>query len=400
VTLALGTHTWTLASQTYEGSLIVGRYAGNNAGLTISNGMLASHDVVIAEQAGATGTLTVGASGVLSVTGDVYIGGTFIAPGGTGTLNLNASSTTSVSGTVKVFPAGTLKLAAGTFSAGAIDLAGGTINATSAATLAMPLNASAGGGLITTGSGIILNGAFSSADNVSLTKNGASTFTINGAQAHGLNTTLTVSAGTLAMNTNAGGAGGAAPNLAIVANSTTNFGATQNLRALTVGPAVTATLSPNGGKTIKTGSLSMNATAKLNLNDNDLTVDYIGGPSPIGSWTGTTYTGITGLIKSGRNGGSWNGNGIFTGSASGSLTSLGVAEASQAKNLSAGQTALFSGQTVDATGVLVMYTYGGDANLDGKINVDDYGKDRHQRQPRHARLVQRGFQLRRQDQRR
>ena len=28
---------------------------------------------------------------------------------------------------------------------------------------------------------------------------------------------------------------------------------------------------------------------------------------------------------------------------------------------------------VAAADVLVMYTYGGDANLDGKINVDDYG---------------------------
>src|SRR6185295_12974731 len=33
----------------------------------------------------------------------------------------------------------------------------------------------------------------------------------------------------------------------------------------------------------------------------------------------------------------------------------------------------FAGISVSASDVLVMYTYGGDANLDGKINVDDYG---------------------------
>src|SRR6185295_13336067 len=33
----------------------------------------------------------------------------------------------------------------------------------------------------------------------------------------------------------------------------------------------------------------------------------------------------------------------------------------------------FAGISVSASEVLVMYTYGGDANLDGKINVDDYG---------------------------
>src|SRR5206468_3191985 len=36
-------------------------------------------------------------------------------------------------------------------------------------------------------------------------------------------------------------------------------------------------------------------------------------------------------------------------------------------------TAVFAGQTVTGSDTLVMYTYGGDANLDGKINVDDYG---------------------------
>src|SRR5205807_9221447 len=37
-------------------------------------------------------------------------------------------------------------------------------------------------------------------------------------------------------------------------------------------------------------------------------------------------------------------------------------------------TAVWAGQTVTGSDALVMYTYGGDANLDGKINVDDYGR--------------------------
>jgi len=37
-------------------------------------------------------------------------------------------------------------------------------------------------------------------------------------------------------------------------------------------------------------------------------------------------------------------------------------------------TAVWGGQTVTGSQTLVMYTYGGDANLDGKINVDDYGR--------------------------
>jgi ELWxxDGT repeat protein len=93
-----------------------------------------------------------------------------------------------------------------------------------------------------------------------------------------------------------------------------------------------------------------------------------------GTWNGSAYTGITGLVASGRNGGTWDGNGITTSAASGSLTGLGVASAADALHLSGNQTGVFDGQTVHATDTLVMYTYIGDANLDGKLNVDDYGR--------------------------
>ena len=36
-------------------------------------------------------------------------------------------------------------------------------------------------------------------------------------------------------------------------------------------------------------------------------------------------------------------------------------------------TAVWSGHTVTGSDALVMYTYGGDATLDGQINIDDYG---------------------------
>ena len=68
-------------------------------------------------------------------------------------------------------------------------------------------------------------------------------------------------------------------------------------------------LTSGGGKTIKTAALFLAATAKLNLSDNDLIADY-SGASPIGTLSGSTYTGITGLIQTGRNGGTWNGYGI------------------------------------------------------------------------------------------
>src|SRR5205823_10775046 len=49
-----------------------------------------------------------------------------------------------------------------------------------------------------------------------------------------------------------------------------------------------------------------------------------------------------------------------------------IAEAGQVKGVAAGATAVWGGQTVTGSDTLIMYTYGGDANLDGRINVDDY----------------------------
>ena len=52
-----------------------------------------------------------------------------------------------------------------------------------------------------------------------------------------------------------------------------------------------------------------------------------------------------------------------------------MATAQQVKGLAnPTDTALFAGQTIDGTTVLVKSTYGGDANLDGKVDVSDYGR--------------------------
>src|SRR5207237_1966021 len=84
------------------------------------------------------------------------------------------------------------------------------------------------------------------------------------------------------------------------------------------------------------------------------------------------------LIQLGRNGGDWSGtSGIVTSqtfATTSTFTSIGVAKGSEAKGVAATATAVWAGQTVTGSDTLVMYTYGGDANLDGKINVDDYGR--------------------------
>jgi fibronectin-binding autotransporter adhesin len=117
-------------------------------------------------------------------------------------------------------------------------------------------------------------------------------------------------------------------------------------------------------------------SAQLDISDNHL-IDHSTGVGTLG--TGNTYSGITGLIQSGRTtANTWTGNGIVTSqtlATTGTLTGIGVASAQQVKGLAnPGDTAVWAGQTVTGSDTLVMYTYGGDANLDGKLNVDDYGR--------------------------
>jgi hypothetical protein len=103
---------------------------------------------------------------------------------------------------------------------------------------------------------------------------------------------------------------------------------------------------------------------KLDLTDNRLITT-----SPAGTWNGSAYSDVTGLLASGRNTGNWDGSGIVTSVASGEFTSLAIARAS---DIGISATAVWAGQTVSSTDTLVRYTYGGDANLDGKLNILDY----------------------------
>jgi autotransporter-associated beta strand protein len=151
-------------------------------------------------------------------------------------------------------------------------------------------------------------------------------------------------------------------------------------QSLTTSPLITlqnsavVELSPtgNGTSVLQTVGIVLGASNKIDVQNNKLVT-----ADPVGSWNGSTYTDVAGLIRSGRNGGGWTGSGIVTSQSSatgGNFTSIGIATAAQVKGISATDTTLWAGQTVSGSDTLVMYTYGGDANLDGKINVDDYGR--------------------------
>jgi co-chaperonin GroES (HSP10) len=162
-------------------------------------------------------------------------------------------------------------------------------------------------------------------------------------------------------------AGNAGAELTVNVAANVNFKVSQQLAGLSVSSGGLAAIDAGGTRIVKTSSLGVTGTGKLDVRDNKLAV--VAGD--IGTWNGSSYTGITGLIASGRGDGSWNGNGIVTtmSDATTSLrTTLAIALAEETPH--AGGT--FMGVSVNAGDVLVMYTWGGDADLNGELNGDDY----------------------------
>jgi hypothetical protein len=102
------------------------------------------------------------------------------------------------------------------------------------------------------------------------------------------------------------------------------------------------------------------STAKLDLTNNAMAIAY--GDSPAVS----PLVATTALLASGYNAGTQTGPGIVSSSAAADSThAIGIVEASDL----ATTPAVFG--TVDATTVLLRYTFKGDANIDGAVNFAD-----------------------------
>ena len=168
----------------------------------------------------------------------------------------------------------------------------------------------------------------------------------------------------------------AATSLVRINGASVTVASSVTVSELTLNNGATLTVAPNGSRVVRTSGLFVDYWySTLNLNDNDMIIDYTAGGgniSPMLGWNGSGYAGVAGMVGYGV---LWGGTGLVSKSpdALAGLTTLGVGEASNILGLTGAQTGLFSGQTVDATTVLVKYTYAGDANLDGAIDGGDFG---------------------------
>jgi hypothetical protein len=101
------------------------------------------------------------------------------------------------------------------------------------------------------------------------------------------------------------------------------------------------------------------ADGKLNLKNNDLVIGT------------ATLADVKAKIVSGYNNGAWNGVGIMSDMMSGADSDKALGYAAGNDPVIAALGGILSGQTFDTSSVIVKYTYDGDANLDGKVDISD-----------------------------
>ena len=139
---------------------------------------------------------------------------------------------------------------------------------------------------------------------------------------------------------------------------------------MTIQTTASVDVAAGANKVIKTGTLSITGTGKLDLADNKLITNTAAGTA-----TGGVYNGVQGDVQRASNFGAWDSAGLTTSmpDALAGLTTIGVATGEQVRGLGATDTDTFAGQTITGASTIAMYTYAGDANLDGTIDGGDYG---------------------------
>lgn len=195
------------------------------------------------------------------------------------------------------------------------------------------------------------------------------------------NTTLQISAGAMlkvsdpvtiyaGRSLNVTGAGSVVyeSTVTLLNNSQLMMAGSQQMASLTVGSGAVATVSTSGGaNVVRANALSVSsAGGKLDLADNKMIITG----DDAGSFSEGAYTGISGLVQSGRNGGNWDGAGIVTSELAAQLANQ-LTTIAVASNADLGK-ATFGGLPASSDDVLVMYTFTGDADLSGRIDADDY----------------------------
>jgi autotransporter-associated beta strand protein len=355
-------NTYTGGTTINAGTLQIGNggTVGSITGNVTDNGVLAfnrSNSVTFAGIVSGSGSLTKLGAATLTLTAtNTYSGGTTITAG---TLQIGSGSTTgSITGNVTDNAALTFNRSDSISFGGAIS-GSGSLTKLGAGTLTLTgSNSYAGGTTITAGTLQVGNGGTTGSITGNVTDNAALSFNRSdsisfGGTISGSGSVTKLGAGTLtlsAANSFTGGTTVSAGTL-VLANADATAGGSINVANGALGQA-----QAGMPKAVTVSTLNTNTSGKFDATNHSMVVK------------GMADTAVRTLLQAGYNGGAWNGATGIVSSSVDSETSVGYATQAQV-----GVTA-FKGVTGLVAGdVLVKYTYAGDANLDGKVDIGDLG---------------------------
>jgi hypothetical protein len=167
-----------------------------------------------------------------------------------------------------------------------------------------------------------------------------------------------------------GGAVSYESNVTLQTGASLAVGSSSSMHALSLAADSLTTLTSHTGGTAKVlqvdtlslGGSTDNWAGTLDLTNNDLVIRH------------GALADVANQLKAGYNAGGWNGPAGIVSSAARADSSHALAYASAATifGLTGSATATFDGQAVDASSLLVKYTWFGDANFDGTLDADDF----------------------------
>lgn len=153
-----------------------------------------------------------------------------------------------------------------------------------------------------------------------------------------------------------------------VANAVVSLGVSQRFAGVRLESAARVLLAPNGTRALYAASLNLAADAFLDLADNALVIDAAPADRQ------ALLQALTQLVRSARQpvgAPAWSGKGITSQTAA-TRTGTGLSIVSNDAGSGALLRNQLNGFALDANSIIVRYGYQADANLDGRVDIDDY----------------------------
>jgi fibronectin-binding autotransporter adhesin len=285
---------------------------------------------------GGTGTTTVN-GGTLALGNPINAGSLTIVGA-----NSNTGTTTVLSGTLLLTGA---NVYTGTVSGPTLNLAGAYEAVGATNSISVPVVLASPTEKLTVNGTLAISGSVSGIGH-GLVKDGAGTLQLSGSNSYG---STTVNAGTL------------------VVSSAAALPAGQGLTLS--GAGATVTFDNNLNAAVNAGTLRTGPGSLLNIGNNTLIVN-------LGSASGQkgSTNAIRSAIQIAYHGGAWgtSGSGLTLGTTTDPLAAIGYMDVNDGNAGQSAKTSL-NGVSLPANSAIIAYTHVGDANLDGSVNIKDFG---------------------------